>query len=57
MRAENRVHGTRSAVLKRSGDRIHILALNGKDALQITVGGWKSLPTVDWARVLLAIGQ
>ncbi len=41
--------GTRIAVLKRSEDRIRILSLIGAPARQVTVKGWKSLQTVDWA--------
>ena len=41
--------GNRIAVLKRSEDRIHVLSLVGQPERMITVKGWRSLETVDWA--------
>ena len=41
--------GDRIAVLKRSDDQVHILSLIGQPERLITVKGWRSLETVDWA--------
>ena len=41
--------GTCLAILRGSEGRIHILPLDGRASQEITVKGWSSLQSVDWA--------
>jgi serine/threonine protein kinase len=41
--------GTRIAILRRSDQEIEVVPLHGEGPHRITVKGWKSLETLDWA--------